>query len=350
MPYRIVQWTVGNVGKRAIIAIHNNPDLELAGCYVWSGSKVGVDAGSLAGIGPIGVETTNDIEALLALKPDCVSYNGLWGNVDDFCMILERGINIVTTSAFVTGHHLGEQARERIQAACRKGNSSIFGSGIHPGFTSLISLTAAGICDRIEKVSVLESVDCTGYASAATWESCGFGQPLGTPGLKEILEEGSRVFSDGVYLAAEALRVELEDVRFDAEFSAAVEDSDFGFMKIARGCVAGVNAGWHGIVDGKSVIELKYRWKMGTRVEPDYPLHQGYLVNVTGEPNVELVLKHSLPTGVIAETAEDAMQMNLITTAMPAINAIPAVCAAQPGIRTYLDLPLITGAGFVTTT
>ncbi len=345
--YRIVQWALGNVGRRAVIAIHANPHLELVGCYVHGAAKAGQDAGVLAGIGPIGVITTQDVDALLALKPDCVSYNGLWANADDFCRILERGINIVTTSAFITGHALGEAARNRIIDACQRGNASIFGSGIHPGFSSLISLVAAGICDRIDNVCLLESVDATGYASKETWENCGFGQPLGTPGLEDVLRKGSAVFSDGIHLAGEVLKLRYDEIAFRAEFSAAVEDCDFGFMQIAKGCVAGVNAGWHGIVNGKSVVELRYRWKMGNRVEPDYPLHQGYVVTVKGRPNVEFTLKHSMPDGEIAATPVDAMQMNLITTALPAINAIPAVCAAPAGIRTYADLPLISGAGFV---
>ncbi len=113
----------------------------------------------------------------------------------------------MTTSAFVTGHALGEAARNRILDACRRGNSSIFGSGIHPGFSSLISLVAAGICDRIENISLLESVDATGYASKETWESCGFGAPIGTPGLEDVLRKGSAVFSDGIHLAGEVLKL-----------------------------------------------------------------------------------------------------------------------------------------------
>ena len=346
---RILQWSAGNVGRRSIIALHNNPHLELVGCYVRGADKAGKDAGVLAGIGPIGVIASSDVEALLALQPDCVSYNGLWASPDDFCRILERGINIVTTSAFVTGHALGEVARNRILDACRRGNSSIFGSGIHPGFSSLISLVAAGICDRIENISLLESVDATGYASKETWESCGFGAPIGAPGLEDVLRKGSAVFSDGIHLAGEVLKLTFDEIAFRADFSAAVEDCDFGFMQIAKGCVAGVNAGWHGIVSGRSVVELRYRWKMGNRVEPDYPLHQGYVVSVKGRPNVDFTLKHGMPAGEVAHSAEEGMQMNLITTALPAINAIPAVCAAPAGIRTYADLPLISGAGFVLT-
>lgn len=347
MAYRVVQWNAGNVGRRAIIAIQRNPNLELVGCYVRDSDKAGKDAGTLAGIEPIDVVASQNADALLALKPDCVSYNGLWANADDFCAILERGINIVTTSAFITGHSLGEEARNRILSACEKGNSSIFGSGIHPGFSSLLGLVAAGLCDKIDCVSVLESVDASGYASKETWESCGFGAPINTPGLSDTLREGSKVFSEGVRVAGMALQIPFDDIRFDASFSAAVGDCDFGFMQIAKGCVAGVNAAWQGIYRGRPVIELKYRWKMGTKVEPDYPLHEGYVVNVQGRPNVSFTLKHSLPDDEQPNSAIEAMQSNLITTALPAINAIPAVCRAPAGIRTYADLPLITGAGFV---
>lgn len=348
MTLKVVQWNAGNVGRRSIIAIHNNPHLELVGCYVRSGDKVGRDAGELAGIGPVGVIASDDAQALLALGPDCVSYNGIWADTDDFCRILEHGINIVTTSAFITGHALGEENRIRIEQACKKGNSSIFGSGIHPGFSTLISLVAAGLSDRIEHVSVLESVDCTGYASKETWESCGFGKPVGTPGLEEIMRQGSLVFSEGIRVAGQALGLNFDDIRFRAQFSGAVKDTDFGFMQIAKGCVAGVNAAWQGVIDERPVVELKFRWKMGDRVEPDYPLTEGYIVSVKGRPNVDFTLKHSPPEDEPPKDALEAMQMNLITTALPAINAIPAVCAAPAGIRSYADLPLITGTGFVT--
>jgi len=75
MPIRVVQWTTGNVGRRSVRAIVANPQLELVGCYAWSDDKVGRDAGALAGIEDVGVLATNDVDALLALQPDCVVPN-----------------------------------------------------------------------------------------------------------------------------------------------------------------------------------------------------------------------------------------------------------------------------------
>ena len=103
MSIRVVQWTTGNVGKESVKAILANPSFELAGCYAWSASKVGVDVGELVGVEPVGVAATNDVDALLRLQPDCVVYNPMWPSVDELVRILEAGVNVVTTAAFING-------------------------------------------------------------------------------------------------------------------------------------------------------------------------------------------------------------------------------------------------------
>ena len=160
--HRVVQWTTGNVGRRSAVAISGNPGLELVGCFAWSLDKVGRDVGELCGIDlPSGVQATNDRAALLALRPDCVVYNPKWPDVEELVAILEAGINVVTTAAFITGHALGVD-RHRIIDACNRGSSSIFGSGMNPGLANVLGIVSAGICDRIDSVTITESVDSTG--------------------------------------------------------------------------------------------------------------------------------------------------------------------------------------------
>ena len=141
-PLRIVQWTTGNVGRRSVIAAAANPGLELVGCYAWDPEKVGRDVGELCGIERLGILATDDVDALLALQPDCVVYNPKWPDVGDMVRILEAGVNIVSTAAFITGHSLGD-GRERIVAACEQGGVSVFGSGINPGFADLLAIVSA---------------------------------------------------------------------------------------------------------------------------------------------------------------------------------------------------------------
>lgn len=133
MSNRIVQWTTGNVGQRSVRAVVAHPDLELVGCYAWSPDKVGRDVGELCGIDPVGVMATDDVGALLALQPDCVVYNPMWQDVDELVRILEAGVNVVSTAAFINGRGLGPD-RDRISGACGRGGSSMFGTGISPGW------------------------------------------------------------------------------------------------------------------------------------------------------------------------------------------------------------------------
>jgi hypothetical protein len=117
MTYRVVQWTTGNIGTKSVHAIVENSALELVGCYAWSPEKVGRDVGELCGVDALGILATDDIAALIALKPDCVVYNQMFADADVLVRILEAGINVVTTSEFITGHRLGD-GRDRILKAC----------------------------------------------------------------------------------------------------------------------------------------------------------------------------------------------------------------------------------------
>ena len=346
MGYRVVQWTTGNVGARAVRAVVDHPDLQLVGCYAWSPDKVGVDVGELVGLEPLGVTATDDVEALLALDPDCVVYTPKWPDVDELVRLLSAGVDVVATAGFITGHALGD-GRRRVLDACEAGGSSIFGSGMNPGFANLLGLVSAGICDRVDSVTVLESVDSTGYDSPDTERSVGYARAIDDPELPALVERGTAVFGDAVHLMADVLGVELDEVRCEADFARTTEDLDLGTWTIPAGCVAGVEASWQGRVGDRTVIDLRVRWRKGRTLEPDWPVEHGYVVEVQGQPCVRTKLEVSPPADFVARSFTDYMVLGMIMTAMPAVNAIPAVCEAPPGIRTYADLPLIASHGFV---
>lgn len=348
MTYRVVQWTTGNVGRRSIRALVENPKFELVGCYVWSDEKEGRDVGELAGLAPIGLAATRDVEALLALEPDCVVYNPMWPDVDELVRILESGINVTATAAFITGHAFGEENRQRLEDACQRGGSSLVGSGMNPGFANLLGLVTAGICDRIDSISVLESVDSTGYASPETELPIGFTRPPTDPALPEMVRSGTAVFGDAVHMMADALELEIDEVVCESGYAVTTRKLELGYMTIEEGCVAGIEASWQGRCAGEKRIDLRVRWRKGQSLEPDWPLEHGYLVEVEGRPCVKTKLEIRPPADFEARSFEDYMQLGMIITSLPAVNLIPAICEAAPGIRTYADLPLVTGAGFVT--
>jgi 2,4-diaminopentanoate dehydrogenase len=350
-PYRVVQWTTGNVGKSSVEAIAANPILELIGCYAWSPDKAWRDVGDLVGIEPLGVTATNDVDALLALKPDAVVYNPMWIDVDELVRILSAGVNVVASASFITGHNLGED-RGRIEEACKQGGSSMFGSGVSPGFAELLAIVAATACDRVDKITIAESADTTFYDSPDTERPVGFGAAIDDPGLPPMAEKGTAVFAEAVRLVADALGVELDEIKCVSEYAQTTEDLAMASWTIPAGHVAGVFASWQGIVSGKTVVDLNVRWRKGQTLEPDWKLDgDGWKITIDGRPTVNMQVGFLPPQDMIenAKTIEDFFVLGHIMTAMPPIHAIPAVVAAPPGIVTYNDLPLPKARGVVPT-
>jgi len=346
MALRVVQWTTGNVGRQSVVAVATNPQFELVGCYAWSADKVGRDVGELCGLDPLGVTATNDIDALLAEKPDCVVYNPMWPSIDELVRILESGVNVVTTAAFINGRRLGPD-RERLVDACERGGASLFGSGVSPGFVELVGIVLAGACDRIDKLVINEAAHTAGYDSPDTETAAGFGRPLDDPQLQAMTAEGTAVFGEAVAMVADALGVELDDIVCVGEYAAATEDLDFGSWQIAAGCVAGLAASWQGRVGDRTVVELNVRWKKAPVLEPDWKIEDGWVIEVQGRPTVRTQVQFLPPPDFEATSLDDFMVLGHIMTAIPAVNAIPAVVAAAPGIVTYPDLALPLPRGYV---
>jgi hypothetical protein len=343
---RVVQWTTGNVGKRAVRAVVAHTGMELVGCYAWSADKVGVDVGTLVGIDPVGVLATDDVDALLALQPDVVLYNPMWPSTDEVVRILEAGVDVVSTAAFINGK--GNPAdRARIEAACEAGTSTMFGTGISPGWVELMGIGAANLCDRIDKVVIDEASDTTLYDSPATELPCGFGRTMDDPELPGMAAKGTAVFGEAVAMMADALGIELDDIVCESEYAVATEDVVMDSWTIKAGCVAGVRASWQGRIGDRTVVELNVKWRKGANLEPNWPIQEGHVITVHGRPTVTATLSYLPPPDFEATTFADFMVLGMIMTAMPAVNAVPYVVAAPPGIVTYTDLPLPLPRGWV---
>jgi hypothetical protein len=296
--------------------------------------------------GAAGVAATHDVGALLALRPDCIVYSPMWPSIDELVRILGAGVNVVTTAAFINGRRLGSE-RERLVEACERGGTSLFGTGVNPGFAELLAIVVAGICDRIDKVTVSEAAHTAGYDSPDTERPAGFGRPIDDPSLPAMTAAGTAVFGEAVAMVADALGVELDDVVCESEHAQTTTDLDLGSWRIAAGCVAGVAASWQGRVGGRTMVELNVRWKKAPVLEPDWQIQDGWVVEVQGRASVRTTVQFLPPPDFQAKSLADFMVLGHVMTAMPAVNAIPAVVAAPPGIVGYPDLPLPLPRGLV---
>jgi 2,4-diaminopentanoate dehydrogenase len=329
---RVVQWTTGKTGKAAVRAVVEHPRLTLVGCYAWSADKVGHDVGELCGIDPIGVTATDDVDTLLALRPDCVIYTPYRPDTDHLSRILESGCNVVTSMYQLTGRGYGDDAYERIVAAADRGRASLYASGTYPGYVGTVALALTAVSSRIERITMLESVDLRGYENESMYRAMGIDRDPADPEAATLIAAASGSFRDQVAVMAHALALDLDEIRFHAHFAVADVDTDFGFMTVGAGRVAAIRgtiAGWAG---GRPRIECRSVWKLGERTTPDWPIEHGYMIEIEGTPAFR------------ARIEPGEQWSGSISTALPLVNAIPAVCAAPPGIVNYGELPLIRAA------
>jgi 4-hydroxy-tetrahydrodipicolinate reductase len=348
----VIQWSTGNVGKHALRLVARHPDLELVGLWVHSADKAGKDAGEIAGIEPLGVTATDDTDALLALDADCVVYTATADlrpadAIADMARIAASGKNIVSSSVvpLVFPPHVAPELRKPLEDACTAAGVSCFTSGIDPGWANdLLPLVLTGTCEYVTQLRVMEIVNYATYAQPTVlFDTMGFGQSLDSTPL--LLVPGVLSFAWGgtVKVLAAGLGVELEELREVHERRPAPEKLDLGFGVVEEGTTAAMRFEVQGIVDGEPRIVLEHVTRLDDALAPEWPQpagHSGYRVIVTGNPSYTCDVQMMGDDG-------DHNTAGLVGTAGRIINAIPAVCAASPGLLSVLDLPLVTGTGLL---
>ena len=352
---RVFQFATGNVGSEMVGRIVDHPDLELVGLYCYSSDKVGLDAGQIVGSAPLGLTATGDLADVLRAKPDVVNFNGVWPDIDLFCELLESGINVVTTSDWITGYHRdrnhphpsGLKPTELVEAACRRGGSTFYGTGMNPGLAQILSVVATCGMGRVDHITVLETVDVSCHHSVDTWKNVGYGRPVDDPEVPGLLETGCTVFADSIYLMADCLDLAIDGIEFECALGACTEDTDLGWWTLPRGSVGASLAKFKGISGGEPKIEVHLEWQMAPKTEPRWDVQGCYITTIEGDPTI--VNRHmifpatGMPHG--AWTPEYFASVGMTITGMPALNAIRSVCEAKPGLMTSADLPLRAFAG-----
>lgn len=353
MAIPVVQLGTGNVGAHALRALISNPEFELTGVWVSSKIKAGKDAAELAGLaGSTGVKASTDLDTVLATGPRCAVYNAMADNrlaeaLEDYRRVLAAGINVVGSGPVFLQYPWQVIPNELIQPledAAREGNSSLYVSGIDPGFANdLLPLALAGTCQSIHQVRCSEIVDYATYDSAVVmFDVMGFGKPMDEVPL--LLQPGvlSLAWGSVVRQLATGLGISLDAVTESYVRQAAPEAFDISSGHVPEGSVAALRFEVRGMVGAEPAVVLEHVTRLRADLCPDWPQPAqpggSYRIEITGEPSYTMDVCLSSRRG-------DHNHAGLVATAMRIVNAIPAVVAAEPGIRTTLDLPLITGRG-----
>jgi hypothetical protein len=351
MVIRVAHIGTGNVGRLALAELIENPAFELTGLCVSTPDKVGRDAGELAGLAThTGVAATDNLDTLLATQPECAVYCAMGDTripqaMDDVRRILAAGVNVVGSAPGILQFPwqvVPDKFIQPLEDAARLGDSSIYINGVDPGFvTDLIPLAFASTCRRIEQVRCMEIADYATYDGAVVmFDVMGFGKPL---------DEVPMLFQPGVLgiawgcairqLAA-GLKIDIDSITESYEREPAPESFDIAAGHIPQGSVAAVRFQINGMVNGHPAIVVEHVTRLRGDLRPDWaqPAQPGgsYRVEITGEPSYAVDI---CPTSSYGDHNHAA----IAGAAARIVNAIPAVIAAPAGIRTTLDLPLVSG-------
>jgi len=344
MGLRVVQWATGSVGRAAIKGVLEHPELELVGCWVHSASKAGTDVGDIIGTRPLGVTATNSVDEVLAMDADAVIYAPLLPNVDDVAALLQAGKNVVSP---VGWFYPTEKEAAPLEVAAQAGNATLHGAGIGPGaatelFPLLLSVMSTGVTFlRAEEFSDLRTYG----APDVLRHVMGFGGPPDkavTGPMLTLLDGG---FIQSVRLCVDRLGFAAEpQVRSSQEVAVATAPIDSPLGVIEAGQVAGRRFRWDAVVGDAVVVRIAVNWLMGEEhLDPEWsfgPAGERYEMEVRGNPDTFVTVKGWQP-----ESVEEGLKSNpgIVATAAHCVNAIPATCAADSGIQSFFDLPLITG-------
>ncbi|BBZ30256.1 diacylglycerol kinase [Mycolicibacterium madagascariense] len=353
MSIKVAAVGTGNVGKHALAQLITDSRFELTGVWVSSDAKAGKDAGELAGLGvSTGVAATTDLDAILAATPECVVYTAMADNrlveaLEDYRRLLAAGVNVVASAAVFLQYPWGTLPPEMIapiEEAAAEGGASIFVNGIDPGFANdLLPMALAGTCQSIEQVRCMEIINYDTYDSATVmFDVMGFGRPLDE--VPMLLQPGvlSLAWGSVVRQLAAGLGISLDEVTEVYTRVPAPEAFDIASGHVAEGTAAALRFEVRGMLGGTPVVVLEHVTRLRDDLCPEWPQPAqpggSYRIEITGEPSYAVDLRLSSAHG-------DHNHAGLVATAARVVNAIPEVIAAAPGIRTTLDLPLVTGNG-----
>ncbi len=342
MALRVVQWATGGVGVAAVKAVLEHPELELAGCWVHSPAKAGRDVGQIVGTDPLGVTATDSIDEILALSADAVIYTPLMAKPDDVAALLRSGKNVVTPVGWL---YPSERSGASLRAAALQGNATLHGTGIAPGgisekFPLMLSAMSTGVTFvRAEEYSDLRTYE----APDVLRHVMGFGEAPDkalTGPMQKMLNAG---FIQAVRMCVDQLGFATDpEVRTSQEVAVATEVINSPMGRIEPGQVAGRKFHWEALSGGEVVVRVTVNWLMGEEdLDPAWsfgPEGQRYEIEVHGNPDFTVSVK-----GFQSEVGGQGPEHGVVGTAAHCVNSVPAVCAAPPGIATYLDLPLISG-------
>jgi len=319
---RFVHMGLGPMGAKVCRLALEKDGMEIVGAIELA--NIGKDVGEVLDLGKaLGVVLTDDLTTALASKPDVALHTTVSSALkayEQMAPIVKAGVNVVSTAEELAYTWITEpEMSAELDSLAKENNVTVLGTGVNPGFAmDTFPIVMTGVCHSVEHIRVARIQDARSRRLpfqkkiGAGLTTAGFAELKATGKLRHV---GLRESAD---MIAASMGWVIDEYSETIDPIIAKQDVSSDFITVKAGQAAGVEQISIVKMNGKEIMRMEFQAYLGAPESHD-------TVYITGTPNLEAKVKG----GVHGDLATAAM----------AVNSIPRVINAPPGLITMKDLP-----------
>lgn len=329
--FRVVQWGLGAMGSGMARLVLEKDGLEIVGAIDMRPDYIGKDLGEVLGAGrKLGVAVTNDPASVLdKAKVDVViiaTTSWTKEQVPDLKKILSAGINCISIAEELAAPEAqSPELAAELDALAKQHGVSILGTGVNPGFVlDLLVVVLSGVCHQVERIEASRVNDLSPYGpTVMKTQGVGTTPEQFAAGVADGSIVGHVGFPESIRMISDALGLGVTRIEQTREPIISKVYRETPHVKVAPGMVAGCAHVAVGYAGEKPVVRLVHPQQIHPHLEGQ---GTGDYINVYGKPEIHMSTGPEIAGG--------------IATMGVAVNMIPHVVAATPGLKSMVDLPI----------
>ena len=322
---------IGQMGSGIARLVLDKQGLELVGACGHRAEHLGMDVGRAIGLNrDLGIRISADLDSTIQTTRPHVAIQATCSRAADaaaeISTLVRHGIHVISIAEEMAYPACASGAlADELHRLAVANKVSILGTGINPGFVlDLLVIALTGVCAAVESITATRVNDLSPYGpTVLRSQGVGLSPEEFEQGVKDRSVVGHIGFPQSIHMIAATLGWEIARITESREPIITRVRRETPFVKVAPGQVAGCLHTAIAYRDEKPVITLVHPQQIHPHLEG---VATGDTIEIRGNPHVRLAGSPEIPGG----TATIAL----------AVNMIPRVLNARPGLHTMADLPV----------
>lgn len=328
---RVVVLGTGQMGSRIARLILNKPGLELAGVFARRDERRGMDIGWAIGAErDIGIAVSVELPQLLKATRPAVAIQATCSLLADaeqeIATLLQHGVRVISIAeemAYPAASSVA--AANNIERLARENEAAVVGTGINPGFVlDLLVIVLTGVCADVHSITAERNNDLSPYGpTVLSSQGVGLTERVFLQRLAAGEIVGHHGFAQSIHMIARALGWDIERIEQSREPIISRVRRETPHLTVQPGQAAGCLHCATAYRDGVPAITLRHPQQVHPHLEG---VQTGDSIEISGTPQVRLAGSPEIDGGA--------------GTVALAVNMIPRILDAAPGLYCMADLPI----------